>query len=223
MNPTWLWIALALVAVVLVGYRWPVSVDLSARGQGEPDGSWAAAFGLQSGPVAMTAVTARGVPLTVAAHLFGKLLFKRQPRILADGMLLGRASNDISVVDGLRVAAGRLERALDPAGAVYAVFRAPQRLRIRFVAVELTYSFRDAALTGRLLGAIYALTGLLPAKVSVRQNPRWDFDDRWAVDAESRLVARPVALFLHLLWAVIDRRRARRKPVPGPRELTSLR
>jgi hypothetical protein len=222
MDPTWLWIALALVAVVLVGYRWPVSLDLSARAQGEPDGSWAAAFGLQIGPVALTAVTARGVPLTVAAHLFGKLLFKRQPRIF-DGKLLGRASNDISVVDGLRAAAGRLERVLDPAGAVYAVFRAPQRLRIRFVAVELTYSFRDAALTGRLLGAIYALTALLPAKVSVRQNPRWDFDDRWAVDAESRLVVRPAALFLHLLWAVIDRRRTRRKPVPRPRELTSPR
>jgi hypothetical protein len=222
MVPLWLWIALALVALGIIGYRWPISIDLSARAQGEPDGSWAAAFGLQIGPVALTAVMARGVPLTIAAHCFGKLVFKRQPRIDAKTKLFGRSSNDVSAIDGLRGASERLERLLDPAGAVYAAFAEP-RLRIRFVAVELSYSFRDAALTGRLLGAIYALTGLLPAKVTVRQNPRWDFDDRWAVDAESRLVARPAALALHLLRGVIDRRRARRRPLPRPRELTSLR
>src|SRR5262245_26139174 len=112
MAPTWLWIVLAVVGVALLAYRWPVSVDLSARGQGEPDGSWAAAFGLQIGPVALTAVAARGVALTVAAHLFGRLLFKRQPRILAGGRRLARAANDVSVVDGLRGATAWFERAL---------------------------------------------------------------------------------------------------------------
>jgi hypothetical protein len=216
MDAAWVWVAAALAVLALAGWVWPVSIDLSARAQGEPDGSWAAAFGLAVGPLGITGVMARGVPLTVALHLFGKQVVHRRPRKPT------AVSSDVSAARGLRVLSGRLERALDPAGAFYSALRSPRGLRVRFVTVDLAYSFRDAALTGRLLGSIYALSALLPAKVEVRQNARWEFDDRWSADAESRLVTRPVAFVVHVLWILAQKKlwRGRRH---RPRELTSPR
>jgi len=211
-----LWVAAAALGVAVVVWVWPVSIDLSARAQGEPDGSWALAFGLALGPLAVTAVMARGVPLTVAAHFLGKqVAFRKRSR----GRRAG-ATSDVSAARGLSAIARRLDRALDPAGALYAALRGPRGLRVRFVTVDLTYSFRDAALTGRLLGSIYALTAILPAKVEVRQRARWDFDDRWTVDAESRLVTRPLPLLAHVLWILLHKK-LRRRSRERPRELTS--
>ena len=211
MDLVWFWLVAGLIGVLGGAYLWRPSVDLSARAQGEPDGSWAAACGIQVGPFTATAVTASGVPLTVVVQVFKWRLRQGKPR----------KSAPVPRERALRTAVANAESWLDPGGAVAAFFREPRPLGLRFLRVDLSYSFRDAALTGRLLGAVYALTGVLPSKVVVRQHPRWDFDDRWAVEVEARLVTRPGPLLVRLLWTVVENKLGRRRSRSRPRELTS--
>jgi hypothetical protein len=58
------------------------------------------------------------------------------------------------------------------------VVRERKRVRLDHLDVELDYSFEDVALTGKIMGIVYAFSGMFPGKVRISQNVSWDAVDR---------------------------------------------
>lgn len=177
-------VAFALsVAVVL----WPLRFEVSGRARGEADGSWVLGGGVSLSVVSVALVWARGVSPQLSFLIFGrKLAF--QPRL---GERLARP-----VPARVKAASRRAWARVDPLGLAIKLLEERRHLRLRYLVLDLAYGFRDPLLTGRLFGAISALSAVLPAPVEVRQAPRWDFEDGWEVALDGRAVVKPWLVLL---------------------------
>jgi hypothetical protein len=195
---------LALIALFAA-----LRVELDARGFGEASGAWASAFGLASGPGAVSGVCGRGVPLALELHLFGWRFplkwRRRRERPAADAPEKAQPAEPVIA---------RIERFLDSPPSLDVVLRVLRLIELDRLTVDAAYGFRDIALTGRVAGALYAISGALPEKVELTQRPSWDGSERWELSANGRVSFYPVLVLLTVLWYML-RARARRTPPSG--------
>jgi hypothetical protein len=170
-------VTVVVIALLLYPYR------LAANGElrGEPDGSWAGAGGLELGPVAVTGAAARGVPPFFQIHVFGL-------RVRS-----GPITSSAGEAPKVRRAPSRY---IDPYDLTVTVLRSVERLKPVTLDVGLRYSFRNVVLTGRVSGALHALSALLPSGVRLSQEPGWDAVDRFAISFIGAARVSP-ALFLY--------------------------
>lgn len=198
-------LALALVGITFL----PLRLRFSLQARGEASGFWALAGGAQVGPVAASVVAARGVPAHVNVHAFGKKLWHKRLAELAER----RPDEAPEEPPPPRVAARyrKLERWLDPTDLFFFLVHERRRIELEPTEIELEYGFRDIALTGKLLGAIFALTPLLPAPLVVRQVPHWESIDRAALAGSGSIRARPGLLIVDVAWYLIRNVKVRRR------------
>ncbi len=202
--------ALALLVVVLLVLL-PIRLHLSIQGRGEPNGAWALAGGAQLGPALASGVAARGIAPRVELRVFGRALWPRRPKPerheeVDDSSALERAERGIQRAErGVR----RLSRWLDPLDLLLFLTRERRRIRVERLFVDLDYSFEDIIVTGKLLGAIYALSGVLPSVVEIRQRPSWDLEDRFSVAGDGEIRIFPGLIVVDTLWFVIRNLRLR--------------
>ncbi len=170
----------AVIALLLYPYRLAVNGEL----RGEQDGSWAGAGGLELGPIAVTGAAARGVAPFFQIHVFGL-------RVRSGPVASNRAKGPKP-----RRAAATSSSFFDPYELTVTVLRSVERLKPVTLDVGLRYSFRNVVLTGRVSGALHALSALLPSGVRLSQEPGWDAVDRFAISLSGAARVSP-ALFLY--------------------------
>lgn len=195
----WLAFGAALGALLLVlALRVPVTLGANVQGKAEPSGAWAVACGLGVGPIAFSAIVAAGVKPFLACHVFGKQLLRvplsrwvRRPRASVNSAApeLDREAETEAPLSGFERRFAGLFRALDPIEIALSWWDDDRIFRVRSLIVEIEYSFRDVALTGRILAGLYMLSAVLPAVCEIRQTPSWASEDRVAlgVDAEFKI------------------------------------
>ena len=86
-----------------------------------------------------------------------------------------------------------------------------RRIEIEPTEIELEYGFRDIALTGKTLGAIFALTPLLPAPIVIHQIPHWESSDRAAFAGSGSIRVWPGLLIVDAAWYLIRNVKIRRQ------------
>lgn len=200
-------LAVALLLVLLV-CGWPLRLDASGKARGEADGSWVVAGGVSLGWLGVAWVWARGISPQLSFLLFGKKL----PWKPAWSKHVSRP-----VPQRLKTASFRLWARVDPLRLALQLLEERRHLRLRYLVLDLAYGFRDPLLTGRLVGAISALSAVLPAPFEVRQSPRWDFEDGWEIGLDARAVVRPWLVLLDLLVYVVRQVRHERHQNRGRR------
>lgn len=205
----WLAALVGLALLLVVAVRWPLRLDVNARARGEADGRWMVAGGASLSVLAVTFVWARGVPAQLTFLLFGrKLAWKPKwgggPRKPAEPTKPTKPEKR-----------SKTTRA-DPLGFALQLLSERRHFRLRYLVLDLEYGFRDPLLTGRLVGALAALSGVLPAPVEIRQRPRWDFEDGWDVQLDGRAIARPWLVLLDLAFYVLRQKASRTAPVAAP-------
>lgn len=188
-----------LVALLLLALAclWPLRLDVSGKALGKPDGSWVVAGGVTLGLVGAAFVWARGIPPQVSFLLGGKKL----PWKPDFGEWGKRASRPVP--KRVKAVSSRLWSRVDPLPLALKVLEERRHVRLRYLVLDLAYGFRDPLLTGRLVGALSALSAVLPAPIEIRQAPRWDFEDGWEVTLDARAVLRPWLMVLDLLVYVV--------------------
>jgi hypothetical protein len=180
--------------------------DINARGQGAPDGAWAIAAALGLGPCTFSLVGARGAPLRIDFHFWGR----RWPLVLGASRrpTSGQAAHEPSA--WLDSAAQRLRAfGLRPFELVELALTEGRYLEWERLDVELSYGFQDVALTGRTAGALYALAGALPERFQLRQQPIWEASERWEGSVEGSLRLWPGLVLLSVLWYMLRKKAAR--------------
>jgi hypothetical protein len=203
-------LVLASVSLVLVSLlTYPYRLGLNGELRGEPDGSWAGAGGLELGPVALTGAGARGVAPFVQIHAFGL-------------RVLSRRMNEPSAPEPKKEprSSGFLRRGMDPYDLGVTLLRSVERLKPMKLDVGLRYSFRNVVLTGRVSGALHALSALLPEGVRLSQQPSWDAVDRFAVSLSGSARVSPVLFIYDGVCYIIRmqrRERARKRAIVGAR------
>ena len=204
----------ALVGVGLL--LLPLRLRFSLQARGEPSGFWALAGGVQLGPLAASGVAAKGLDAQLALHAFGRKLWGKK---LAE---LGAREAEPEEPEaepepepaGLSQMAERyrsLERWLDPTDLLLFVAGERRRIQLEPTVVDLEYGFRDIALTGKLLGAIYALSAMLPAPLIVRQTPSWESLDRASLAGSGSIRFWPGLLVVDAAWYLIRNVKIRRR------------
>jgi hypothetical protein len=188
---------------------WRIALD--ARALGQESGFWALAFGLEVGPFQLTGVLRRGTPKQLDAHLFGR-------RLSFGRLLLRRRKAAAKKVPKPEKPKGprapRLPPWLDPIDAAVFLFDERRHLLIEQLELDLDYGFQDVTLTGKVAGALYVLSGVLPARVRINQNPRWQGAEAWQVHVDGKLDIWPGLVLAEVLWYIM-RARFRRRPA-GP-------
>ena len=212
-----LWGALALgifAVSVLLGFLVPVSVTSNVQARAEPSGGWAVAWGLGIGPLALTAIAAAGVTPFVTCHLFGKQLARvsLSRRAREPGASETKAAAQRAKPSRLARRAKHFIRSLDPVDTVLAWWEKERVFEVTRLAIEVEYSFRDVALTGQTLAALYVLSGVLPERYVIQQTPGWSSEDRVALVADGRFRLWPGRLVVDVLGFVLkESAKARRK------------
>jgi hypothetical protein len=215
-------IALAIALAVLVTLALlPIRIGFSLRGRGDPSGAWALAGGGQLGPLALSAVAARGVPASVGLYAFGKRLWQKQlpePEPEPEP----EPKPDRGFVATQRARYAKLERWFDPADILMFVLSESRRIRIDKLDVDVGYSFRDVVLTGKTTAALYVLSGALPAPIVIRPLPSWESVDRADLALSGAIRLWPLLLLVDGALFVVRRvkLRKRRTAEAGPTEAT---
>lgn len=178
-------VAIVVIALLVYPYRLAVNGEL----RGEPDGSWAGAGGLELGAIAVTGAAARGVPPFFQIHVLGLRvhsgpLTSKLPEVRRPEPAKPRAPSTFWA------------RFFDPYDLTITLLRSVERLKPVTLDVGLRYSFRNVVLTGRVSGALHALSALLPSGVRLSQEPGWDALDRFAISLSGAARVSP-ALFLY--------------------------
>jgi hypothetical protein len=208
-------IALLVVALVAVGLVFvPVRLRFTLQARGEPSGFWALAGGAQVGPLAASGVAAKGVPAHLNLHAFGKKLWHKRLAELAEPQPEPEDAADTPKERALsraKTGYSKLERWLDPGDLLFFLVGERRRIVLEPTLIELEYGFRDIALTGKMLGAIYALSPLLPAPIVVRQVPHWESTDRAALAASGAIRLWPGLLVVDAAWYLIRNVKIRRQ------------
>jgi hypothetical protein len=180
-------LAIVLLLSCVACVYWPLRLDVSGRARGEPDGSWVVAGGVSLAAVSVALVWARGISPQVSFLVFGhKLDFKPNW-----GKRMTRP-----VPERVKAASRKAFRRVDPLSLALKLLDERRHLRVRYLVLDLAYGFRDPVLTGQLVGAISALSAVLPQPIEIRQAPRWDFEDGWEVSLDSRAVVKPWLMLL---------------------------
>ncbi len=202
---TWLIVVIALAVVAIGALFIPLRLRLRLQGRGDPGGAWALAGAAQVGPVIASGVAARGVVATLRVHVFNRALYERTL-----GELLAKKDEE---EEEEKTPKERVEEAIDRLGDAHRrlpaqnlllfVSRERRRIRIELIEVDLGYSFVDIALTGKLLGAIYALSAVLPRQIVVRQRASWDSKDQGEVAASGSIRIWPGLLLVDSLLFLI--------------------
>jgi hypothetical protein len=207
-------LALAVAVLLLLVVYWPLRFDVSGRAKGEADGRFVVAAGASLSFVSLAFVWATGVRPELNLFVFGrKWRFRSRPkgRKAREPEATTERSNDA------------WER-VDPLKLLLKLVSERRHLRLRYLVLDLAYGFRDPLLTGRLVGAISALSGVLPPPIEIRQRPRWDFEDGWEVALDGRAFVKPWLVLLETGTYVVremlgherdEDRRHRREPADG--------
>jgi len=190
----WLGALGVVLVAALVVCLWPLRFDVSGRARGEADGSWVVAGGVSLSALSLAFVGARGVPLQLSFLLFGRKLAWQThwSRHLVK-----------PVPKRVQAASRRAWARVDPLGLALKLVDERRHARLRYLVLELSYGFRDPLLTGRLVGAISALSAVLPEPIEIRQAPRWDFEDGWQIGVDGRAIVRPWLMLLDMLAYVV--------------------
>jgi hypothetical protein len=213
----WLAASLGLLAsLALLAWLIPLTLSSSLQIRGEPSGSWAVALGLGFGPVSLSAIAAAGTRPFMTCHLFGKQLvrlplsrwFRPGPQQrAAEEVIKAPGSARFS---GLERAVARSFRALDPVETLLSWWGKERVVQVRSLVLDVEYSFRDVALTGKILAGLYVLSGVLPEHYVINQSPAWDCEDRLALAVDGKFRIWPGRLFVDLLGYMLKgRARAR--------------
>ncbi len=219
-----------LVALGLAAFYLPLSPGCNVQAKAEPSGSWALACGIALGPFALTAIAVAGVPPFVTCHLFGKQLAR-----LPVSRWLRRKRADPSPPDAALSKAqpeaepnpeppfrfsrfersvARFFRALDPIDTLLTWWEKERVFEVRRLEIDVEYSFRDVALTGQILAGLYMLSGVLPERYVINQQPIWESEDRVSFAADGRFRIWPGRLLVDLVGFVLKQRsRLRREAV----------
>jgi hypothetical protein len=80
------------------------------------------------------------------------------------------------------------------------------RVAIDDLTLDVAYGFRDIALTGQITGALYALSGVLPAQIVLTQRPSWAGDERWELTGAGHVRLWPGLVLLEVLWYMLRKR-----------------
>ncbi len=218
----WLLASVALVALLLLlAFVVPVSLSSSLQGRAEPSGGWAVALGLGLGPIALSAIAAAGVAPFVTCHVFGRQLvrlplsrwIRRAHKLESAEANPGTPSVTWS---RLEHSIARFFRALDPLETVLSWWEKERIFQVRSLVVDVEYSFRDVALTGRILAGLYVLSAVLPEHWQVNHTPSWEYEDRLSLAVDGRFRIWPGRLLLDLAGFVLKQRsRARQSAEPA--------
>jgi hypothetical protein len=215
-----LWLSLGAALFVLLLFvvvRVPVSLSSNVQAKAEPSGAWAVAVGLGLGPFAVSAIAAARVKPFLTCHVFGRQLarvplsrwLRRRPRPVSTELESEppAEAEKHAPLSRLERGVASLFRSLDPIDAVLTFLWEKERVfQVRSVVIEVEYSFRDVALTGRILAALYVLSALLPEQYEVRQAPRWESEDRVGFGADGRFKIWPGRLLLDVARFVLKQR-----------------
>jgi hypothetical protein len=214
-----------LVAVALLLLFVPVRLLVSAQGRGDPSGAWALAAGGQLGPFVASGVGARGVTPRVELRLFGRKVWSTELGELFAPTPESAESSERRfdhAVEVARARYSRLERWFDPMEVGLWLLDERRRLRVDRMVVELRYSFQDVALTGKIMAAVYVLSGLLPPQLELRQEVSWESVDRASAALDGRIKLRPGLILVDSALFVLRRVKLRKRPRPlhGERQTT---
>jgi hypothetical protein len=200
----------------------PFRVELSAEARAEPDGFWALAGGLALGPFAVSGAGARGVPPALHLYAFGK---RRHSHELGDGGDEGRedegCEDEASELESVEVEARGeprrrsrllrfLSRHFDLVDALAWLFAERRRVHLD-MDVEVAYSCRDIALTGRIYAVCCLLVPLLPRGVRFHPAPSWDTVDQGSLRASGSVRLFAGLVLWDLFWYMLKRPFARRR------------
>jgi hypothetical protein len=218
-----LWLLAPLVVLglgALAALFVPWRVELSAEARAEPDGFWALAGGLALGPFAVSGAGARGVPSALHLYAFGKRRHSHE--------LTGQpAEEPESEAEAERAAAEAepdearppsrfrrfLSRHFDLVDALAWLFAERRRVRLD-VDLEVAYSCRDIALTGRIYAVCCLLVPLLPRGVRFRPAPSWETIDQGRLRASGSVRLFAGLVLWDLFWYMLRRRFAPRRSAP---------
>ena len=203
------WVGLLLCVALLFTLMcyWPLRLEASLRARGTADGGWVVAGGLSLPATSVALVWGRGVSPQVSFLLLGRKLswkphWSRQ---------LARP-----VPKRVKAASRRAWARVDPLKLALKVLEERRHLRLRYLVVDLVYGFRDPLLTGRLVGALSMLSAVLPARVELRQSPRWDFEDGWEVTLDGCVILKPWLMLLDVAAYVVRQMGSRPAPQSQP-------
>jgi hypothetical protein len=211
----WLAASAALLGLLmLLAWLLPVSLNSSLQGRAEPSGSWAVALGLGLGPIAFSAIAAAGVVPFVTCHVFGRQLVRlplsrwqrRKSPPKPDAAQADADAKQAAPPPSLsRVerSVWRLVRSLDPLETLLSWWEKSHLFQVRSLVFDVEYSFRDVALTGRILAGLYMLGAVLPEHWQINQTPSWESEDRVALAANARFRIWPGRLLVDLLGFVL--------------------
>lgn len=194
-------LAASLLALALLAALAALRVEFNARGRGEADGAWVVAGALAVGPLSFSGVAARGTPLRVELH-WGRW---RWP-LLRPGARPKPKPTEAEAAT--KPSANRWGSALGlgPLELAELALREGRYLSWERLLLDVTYGFNDVALTGRVAGALYALSGALPAKFVIRQQPIWAASERWDASIDGSLRLWPGLVLLSVLWYMLRRK-----------------
>ena len=222
-----LWLAACLLCfglLLALAFWLPISVSCNVQGRAEPSGSWALAFGVGWGRLALTAIAATGVTPFVTCHAFGRPLgrvplsrwFSRKQKQKQSTPGEPRAATPAANFSRTERALARFFRTLDPVDTLLSWWEKDRILEVSSLVVDVEYSFADVALTGQILAALYMLSGVLPERYVINQTPGWDSEDRVLLVADGRFRIWPGRLLVDLMGFVLEQRsRMRRSAVPA--------
>ncbi|MEO8900816.1 MAG: hypothetical protein ABI488_04150 [Polyangiaceae bacterium] len=214
------------VASVLLALLLPWSLSSNLQGRADPSGSWAIAWGIGLGPLALTVIAAAGVKPFMTCHLFGRQLarlplsrwIRRKPSSLSTEQTAATPPEPPPTWSRFEHSVGRLFRSLDPLETALSIWHKPRLFEVRSLVFDLEYSFRDVALTGRILAGLYMLSAVLPEHWEINHTPSWESEDRVALAADARFRIWPGRLALDVMRFVLKQRAKARHgaaPVSG--------
>jgi hypothetical protein len=213
----WLAASVTLLGVLAaLAYFAPLTVSSNLQARAEPTGAWALACGLGLGPLALSVIAAAGIAPFFTCHVFGRQLF-RAP--LTRWSRSAQADPDVKVSappsSRAEQAITRFLKGLDPVDTVLAWWNKERVFEVRSLVLDLNYSFRDVAFTGRVLAALCVLSAVLPEHWQVNQTPTWDSEDRILLVADARFRIWLGRLLVDVVRFVLKQRsRVRQSAVP---------
>lgn len=199
------------LALFLIIWFSVLRVALELRATGQASGAWALAFGLELGLFQVAGVLRQGAPARADLHFLGRRF-----------SLTGRRARSAEPGKSARVSKKREQAAksrfpawLDPIDAALFVLDERRHLRIERLVLDLDYGFRDVALTGRLAGALYVLSAVLPERIEIQHRPNWQGAEAWQAHVEGKFALWPGLVLVEVLWYML-RARLRRRQEPAP-------
>jgi hypothetical protein len=210
----WFGLGAALVVLLVLAARAPVTLSCNLQGKAEPSGAWAVACGLGLGPIALSAIAAAGIKPFLTCHVFGKQIVRvplsrwvRRRRSAGAAEPKPEADPETPApLSRFERGVARLFGSLDPLETVLAWWESERFFQVRSLVLDVNYSFRDVALTGRILAALYVLSGVLPAVCEIHQTPGWDSEDRVALAVDGQFKLWPGRLLLSVARFVLKQR-----------------